>query len=170
MTRKSKIAEPEIIHRLDEIVELRVLKIIQNGEGKRSNVYLIDCQRRRPKQSTTAPSDSSKCVLKTVSSRERPRLAFADHRSFHLMTSTRGFSRERLQHTRNCSGRPLQLTQKPPGLFYHLMTQSRLRGLSALASCNYVTPQNHLNLVEIGSDRVAILCRRLEQSTAGAFS
>lgn len=170
MARKVKIAKPEIIHHLDEIVELRVLKVIQDGEGKRSNVYLIDCQRRQPKQSITALSDLSRCVLKTVSSRERPAPAFADLRSSHPMTSTKGFSRERLQHTRNCSDQPLQLTQKPPGQFYHHTTRSRPRGLFALASCNYQTPWNHSNLVEIGSDQVAMFCRRMEQSTAGVFS
>lgn len=106
MVRKTKIAEPDIIHHLDEIVEVRVLKVIQDGEGKRSNVYLIDCRCRHPKQSITVPSDSSRCVLKTVSSRERHVPTFADHRSSHPTTSTKGFSRERLQHTRNCSGRP----------------------------------------------------------------
>lgn len=67
MVRKTKIAEPDIIHHLDEIVEVRVLKVIQDGEGKRSNVYLIDCRRRQPNRSITGPSDSSICVLKTVS-------------------------------------------------------------------------------------------------------
>ncbi|KAG6362543.1 hypothetical protein INS49_007635 [Diaporthe citri] len=71
MPRKSKIAVPDIIHRLDEIVELRVLEVIQDGEGKRSNVYLIDCRRRQPIQSTTVPANqSSICVLKTFPSNE----------------------------------------------------------------------------------------------------
>lgn len=67
MPPKRKITEPEVIHHLDEIVELRVLKVIQDGEGKRANVYLIEC-RRHLEQSTTAPAEqSSICVLKTVS-------------------------------------------------------------------------------------------------------
>lgn len=70
MPRRSKVTEPDIIHLLDEILELKVVKIIQDGEGKRSNVYLIDC-RRQVKQSTKAPADlSSTCVLKTVSYRK----------------------------------------------------------------------------------------------------
>lgn len=70
MSRKSKVTEPDVIHLLDEILELRVVKVIQNGERKRSNVYLIDC-RRQVRQSVKAPAEqSSTCVLKTVSYRK----------------------------------------------------------------------------------------------------
>lgn len=64
-------------------------------------------------------------------------LALADHRSSHRTSSTRGSSRERLQHTRSYSGRLRKLTQKAPGLSYHLTTRSRPHGLSASDSYNY---------------------------------
>ncbi|KAI3397260.1 hypothetical protein diail_11059 [Diaporthe ilicicola] len=64
--RKRKIIEPDVIQPLNDIVDLRVLKVIQDGKAKRSNVYLIECRRRVPKESPTAPTRKpSTCVLKT---------------------------------------------------------------------------------------------------------
>lgn len=171
MSRKRKIAEPDFIHHLDEIVELRVLKVIQNGEGKRSNVYLIECRQRQSSQSPKAAADqSSTCVLKTVSSRERIVLAFADNRSSHQTTSTRGSSRGSLQHTRNCSERLPPLTQKEPGPSCRVSTRSRPRGLSALGGCNYQTQWNRSRLVEGGSVLAAMSHSPLEQRSVEAFS
>lgn len=171
MPRKRKIADPDVIHHVDKIVELRVLKVIQNGEGRRSNVYLIECRRRQLLQSPTAAADqSTTCVLKTVSSRDRNVLASADNRSSHRTTFTRDSSREKLQHIRSCSGRLPQLTQKEPGPSYRLMTRSRPRGLSASGGCNYQTQWNRSALVEGGSIRASMFRCLLEQGSAGGFS
>lgn len=169
MPRKRKFADPDVIHHLDKIVELRVLKVIQNGEGKRSNVYLIECRRRQLLQSPTAAADQlTTCVLKTVSSRDRIVLASADNRSSHRTTSTRGSSRGKLQHIRSCSGRLPQLTQKEPGPSCRLTTRSRPRGLSALGGCNYQTQWNRSTRVAGGSVRAAMFRSRLEQSNVWA--
>ncbi|KAL1851747.1 hypothetical protein Daus18300_012432 [Diaporthe australafricana] len=64
--RKRKVAEPDVIQHLNDIVELRVLQVIQDGGAKRSTVYLIECQRRLLKESPTEiASQPSTCVLKT---------------------------------------------------------------------------------------------------------